>query len=212
VALWNLSRFGSALVPLVGEPEPLQRALEACANDLDSAQHRMWLDKLGLDAAQSDDDLRADLPGVLRLAETDFTLFFRRLADLDERVGQDLTDDAVLAEPLSEAYYDPGQATAVRPQLAAWLRRYLACVRRQGVPAAERRARMNRVNPKYVLRNYVAQLAIDKAEEGDPSLVRTLLELLRDPSGEQPQHEAYAAKRPDWARERAGCSMLSCSS
>ena len=92
------------------------------------------------------------------------------------------------------------------------MRRYAGQVCTEGVPEHERRAGMQSVNPKYVLRNYLAQLAIDRAEQNDYGLVNELLEVLRHPYDEQPDKEIFAAKRPDWARQRPGCSMLSCSS
>ena len=71
---------------------------------------------------------------------------------------------------------------------------------------------MNRVNPKYVLRNYLAQLAIDALTEGDASMLEQLMTVLKRPYDEQPEHDELAERRPEWARNRPGCSALSCSS
>jgi uncharacterized protein YdiU (UPF0061 family) len=71
---------------------------------------------------------------------------------------------------------------------------------------------MQSVKPKFVRRNYLAQLAIDRAEQNDYEFVNELLEVLRRSYDEQADKGTFAAKRPDWARQRPGCSMLSCSS
>jgi uncharacterized protein YdiU (UPF0061 family) len=114
---------------------------------------------------------------------------------------------------LLQACYAPETLTLeYRSRLGAWLENYGDRLRKDNMPDQSRRYRMDRVNPKYVLRNYLAQMAIDKAQQGDHSLVRELLEVLRHPYDEQPDKEEFAGKRPEWARNRAGCSMLSCSS
>ncbi len=166
--------------------------------------------------AGGDGALVGELFEVLQLVETDMTIFYRQLANVPVGTSteptSDPSDDELLA-PLKEAYYSPDEVSpAHRERTLAWLRRYVARVREDGTRDEDRLARMNAVNPKYVLRNYVAQLAIDKAEQGDGSLVRELLEVMRHPYDEQPGREEYAAKRPEWARHRPGCSMLSCSS
>lgn len=164
--------------------------------------------KLGLASWQAgeeaDDGLLDTLHRLLERGEVDMTIFFRRLADLDL--------DAPSLVLFEEAFYDETRRAAVEPELLAWLRAYAARVRGEAVPAALRRAGMNGVNPLYVPRNYLAQQAIDAAEAGDLGELETLFEVLRQPYLEQPGRERFAARRPDWARNRAGCSMLSCSS
>ena len=96
--------------------------------------------------------------------------------------------------------------------LKSWLHLYRLRLLRNDLDDEERRARMNLVNPKYVFRNYLAQQAVDKVEAGDYTEVEELLDLFRQPYAEQPERHHYAAKRPEWARNKPGCSMLSCSS
>ncbi len=144
------------------------------------------------------------LQGLLASAEVDMTIFFRRLADVSL--------DAPALEPLRDAFYDPEKMDRFEPEFVTWLTRYAARARADASVGAERRARMNSVNPRYVLRNYLAQQAIDRAEQGDEAGILELLEVCRRPYDDQPDAEQYAGRRPDWARDRAGCSMLSCSS
>jgi len=217
VAQWNLTQLANALFPLIEKAEPLERGLKLSASCFERGWQSMMADKLGLRnfESETDGDLIGELLAVLQLAETDMTIFYRKLALItaeDTEQSSDATDDALIAL-LLDAYYVPAQLTAEnRKRIVDWVRCYKRRVRRDGTPDADRRERMNSVNPKYVLRNYLAQLAIDKAETGDHSMVTELLEVLRNPYAEQPDKEEFSQKRPDWARHRPGCSMLSCSS
>jgi len=210
IALWNLGRFGTALSTLVPSVEPLQAALDDAARAFETLLPRMWREKLGLDGSRDEEDVVMGLFDALRATEIDMTIFFRRLADVptDENVSPESR-----LEPVVPALYAPDALTREqRDTIVAWLERWASRVRDEAVPAEERRRRMHAVNPKYVLRNYLAQLAIDDATKGDPSLIAELLDVLGRPYDEQPTKERFAAKRPEWARNRPGCSMLSCSS
>ena len=214
VAFWNLSRLAGALMPVFAGPEALQDGLQRFAQAYAKLDRANAAAKLGLVEAESaasegsDADtalvlLQAVQP-LLQAAEVDMTLFFRGLADVDLEQPR--------LDTLREAFYDEDKRQRHEPELLAWLQRYSARARRDQLPATQRRARMNAVNPRYVLRNYLAQQAIDRAEQGDYAGIDETLEVMRQPYAEQPERAVYAARRPDWARERAGCSMLSCSS
>jgi uncharacterized protein YdiU (UPF0061 family) len=205
IAAWNLARLAGALSPLIEDVQLLERGLEVYADTFTSSWRRMLAEKLGLASldCEGDDALVTELFDVLQQTETDMTLFFRRLA----------VASAENSEPLWPAFYsDEALSEAHRARLITWLERYAARVEQDGASAAQRVARMNRANPKYVLRNYRAQQAIDAASEGDPSLIERLLRVLNAPYDEQPEHEDLAQRRPEWARNKPGCSALSCSS
>jgi uncharacterized protein YdiU (UPF0061 family) len=217
IALWNLGQLANAIYPLIEQVEPLQQALNVYKETFEQGWQSMMAGKLGLNAFDpaTDKELCTELFVLLELVETDMTIFYRQLAMIDTTpetlLNMSNCEDAI--NLLSMAYYVPGQITPdYKTRLCLWLNHYINRLKIDGTPDDIRKQRMNAVNPKYVLRNYLAQLAIDKAEQGDFSMVNELLELLRHPYDNQPDKEEFAAKRPDWARQRAGCSMLSCSS
>jgi uncharacterized protein YdiU (UPF0061 family) len=224
VALWNIVCLANAVYPLVEDVAALESVMPVFSETLEALRARSVAGKLGFErlndaeispsgaARVPDARLVDDLQDLLAAVETDMTLFYRHLADVPvSAIGDD--NDVVRLAPLEVAFYEPAAVgPGHRAALAAWLNRYAARVREDGTPDAERKRRMNLVNPKFVLRNYVAQLAIDRAEQGDGSVVQELLEVLRRPFDEQPGKERFAEKRPEWARNRPGCSMLSCSS
>jgi uncharacterized protein YdiU (UPF0061 family) len=212
IAQWNLVQLANTLYPLVGDKAPLEHALACYGETFHGAWRRALAEKLGLKSLEQpgDDELAGDLFALLKAVETDFTLFFRLLAAVPVDAVADTAGDSALAEPLRRSFYnDEAFAPAHLTRLAGWLRRYAARVRADAVPATERIERMRRVNPKYVLRNYLAQLAIDALAQGDASVMERTMNVLENPYDEQPEHDELAERRPEWARNRAGCSALS---
>jgi uncharacterized protein YdiU (UPF0061 family) len=206
VAYWNLGQLANALSPLFGDTEALQAGLERYAAAYTAAEHATNARKLGFAQWRDEDDtaLIRDLHALLHAHEIDMTLWFRGLMDVDPAV--------LSLQPFTDAFYDAAKRTAGEGALREWLRRYAVRLAEDPLSTGERRERMRLANPKYVLRNWLAQQAIDRAHEGDFTGIGELLNVMRKPYDEQPGNERFAAKRPDWARSRAGCSMLSCSS
>jgi uncharacterized protein YdiU (UPF0061 family) len=191
---WNCHALAQALLPLIGDVDEAKDALAiyqpAFAKKMDALLHA----KLGLAATQAEDGkLLDDLFGIMAASHVDFTLFFRRLGDL--RVNEPVAD-----EPLRDLFID-------RAAFDGWAVQYRARLLQENSNDMQRRLAMHRANPKYVLRNYLAQQAIEKAQIKDFSEVQRLLAVLEHPYDEQPENEHYAALPPDWASElEVSCS------
>ncbi len=211
IAHWNLWQLANAIHPLFETTDGLEEALNQFPDFYQQQWNRIRAAKLGLSEFRTERDqpLWDELLEFFAGTETDMTIFFRMLS----KIEGDSIEGTKSLEILRDAFYDPEKIQdEQKNKLVQWLNCYLARLEEDGMDRNERIEIMNRANPKYVLRNYMAQLAIDKATEGDPSLIHEMLEVLRRPYDEQPGMEQYFTKRPEWARHRPGCSMLSCSS
>lgn len=204
IAHWNLSCLAGALAPLFEDHETLREGLRAYADTFNAQHLAMSASKLGLLEPRAEDSaLLQRLYALMHQAELDFTLSWRRLMDIDPEAPQ--------ADALVDCSYSPAAFARAREGLQAWLGEHAARVRGEAAGAA-RLQRMAAMNPLYVPRNWLAQEAIDAAEGGDVAPLHRLIDVLRRPCEKQPGAEAYAALRPEWARHKPGCSMLSCSS
>ena len=214
IALWNLAQLASSIAMLVDETDGLQEIIDEGERRLETALANMWAAKLGLTQHKGSNDAKliAELQAVFGMVEIDMTLFFRALAFVPKEADQ-LSDAAILAI-ISDAIYDlDNDLRKHRYQaLLRWLQSYQARLRQERRNDVERKDAMDAVNPAFVLRNYLVQLAIDAAEQEDQAPLVTLMHALRTPYTMSGKHPDLLAKRPAWARTRAGCSMLSCSS
>jgi uncharacterized protein YdiU (UPF0061 family) len=191
VGHWNCYALANALLPLIGDKDAAQAALDVYIDAYGDKFDELMHAKLGLATKQQKD--RELFDAMFKLMQengVDFTLFFRRLGEL--RIDVPEGDMQVSDAPLRDLFLD-------RAGFDAWALEYRARLREEGSTDATRRSAMHKVNPKYILRNYLAQLAIEKAQNGDFAEVRRLLAVLEHPFDEQPGNEAYAALPPDWA-------------
>ena len=208
IILWNLLTLANALYPLIDDADPLQAILDTYNEEVQIAYVDMMRSKLGLlQKAPQDKKLITDLEVILQRSETDMTLFFRLLSGFKKN---EVCDGIALVQ---EAFYKAEEITGdIASAWSDWFSSYQQRLTMEPSNDLERAEQMNKLNPKYVLRNYMAQLAIDAAEKEDFTVIDELFNLLKKPYDEQPAYHKWFAKRPEWARNKVGCSMLSCSS
>jgi uncharacterized protein YdiU (UPF0061 family) len=194
VGFWNLGRLAQALLPLMTKDAALaalQRYQDVCFGEYE----RLMFAKLGLrERRDGDNSLLAGLLEILDANRVDYTIFFRRLGAFSTRPADE-------NGRLKDMFVN-------RDDFAGWSEAYTARLASEGSDDEERGRRMNRVNPKYVLRNYLAHNAIEKAEAGDFSEVNRLLDLLKRPFEDRPEMDRYAAPPPEWGKRLE----ISCSS
>lgn len=194
IGLWNLSCLAQALLPLA-EKDALKAGLETYQPLFEQEYQKRMRTKLGLiETRAEDDELIRDFLGLLQGSHADYTIVFRDLGTFSSAEG--MRNEGVRDHFLNRDRFD------------AWAGRYRDRLRSEDSRDDERQGRMNRVNPKYVLRNYLAQVAIEKAQNKDFSEIDRLFTLLQDPFKDQPGRQAYAAPPPNWGKHLT----VSCSS
>jgi serine/tyrosine/threonine adenylyltransferase len=193
VAAWNITKLAQALVPLMSV-ETASQAIAEYPQVFGRAYLERMAAKFGLTPGGETAGLIMDALQLLAQNRVDYTIFLRRLCDFDSH-------DGAANAPLRDLFLD-------RASFDAWAARYAAALRQSGSIDSERGTLMKRVNPKYILRNHLAEIAIRRAaDHRDYSEVDRLHQLLASPFDEQPEHDAYAAEPPDWARQiEVSCS------
>ncbi|HEX2606513.1 MAG TPA: YdiU family protein [Flavisolibacter sp.] len=204
VAKWNLGCLAGALAPLIKDTAPLIAVLDEY--DILFWEHyfHMMSRKLGLDTVRPDDqELINKLVQVLTQVKPDMTLFFRLLMTYER------TNEVDTILHFNEAFYRPLDQDEAQ-QFNDWIVSYCHRMECNQISPKERWERMNGANPYFLLRNYLLQQAHEQLEAGDASLFHTLHKALKEPYADT--FHQFFARRPDWAQDKAGCSMLSCSS
>ncbi|MBC7658961.1 MAG: YdiU family protein [Chitinophagaceae bacterium] len=206
IGLWNLARLAEALAPLMTNSEVLEAAFETYRSTFGRSYQTMMAHKLGLDQwrAQEDETLVQALDEALRSTEVDMTLFYRALADLRAEGG------SVINPRLRAAFYDPNPDR--HQGLEVWLAQYAKRV--EGDPRSGEAVKtvMDLHNPCFIPRNYLVQEALDGLAQGDRKRLDELMLALKTPYDLNAATQKFVARRPEWARQKPGCSDLSCSS
>lgn len=218
IGYWNLQRFGESLMTLFGEDKSrasFEKGLSTYESVFSTEYRQMMANKLGLSRLvdRADFDLALDFLDLLALTETDMTIAFRKLSEIDLDQNVNGFDWSTLSA-MNAAFYDlGGLSVANKHQWVEWFKRYAQRVKGDSLSPSERKSMMHLANPNFVLRNFLVQEAIDEiTTEGSTIKLDKLTALLQRPYDDLLDYPDFLTKRPEWARHRPGCSALSCSS
>lgn len=193
IAHWNLYALAQALLPLIEDATATHAVLDEFPGRYTQAWNDLFHAKLGWNShLPRDAALIQETLELLHTQHVDFTLFFRRLADLS--ISNPAADAA-----LRDLFID-------RNACDAWLQNYRTRLQQEIYDEQARKTRMNQINPKFVLRNHLAQIAIEKAQQKDFSEIDQLLKVLRQPYDEQAEFERYALPPPTGSHIEVSCS------
>jgi uncharacterized protein YdiU (UPF0061 family) len=205
VAKWNLACLAGAIAPLIESEDELRSALESYDNFYWNKYFKMMANKLGLDEVRQEDiDFIQDFEKMLKVVKPDMTIFFQLLADLSPTSSEESYVDY-----FKESFYkelNENEEAALNTSLEAYVKRLKA----NAISRAESVEIMRKNNPRFILRNYLLHQCIEQFEKGDTVLFEKLQEAMKEPYSNK--FDEFFAKRPAWATQKAGCSMLSCSS
>ncbi|MDT0684961.1 protein adenylyltransferase SelO [Autumnicola psychrophila] len=206
VGYWNLGKLGNALLPLFEKPDELEEAMQTYEETFWRKYYEMMANKLGLDNVEKDDlTLVAQFEKVLSSLNPDMTIFYQLLTYLPK----DLLEEESILDYFNDSFYEIPTGNG-RKSFFDLIQKYQDRLKQNSISEEESRERMEKANPRFVLRNYLLHQAIEELEKGESSLFEKLRVALKDPYSKN--HDEFFKKRPDWANDKAGCSMLSCSS
>lgn len=201
-------QLANALYEIIPNETELNQIIHDFKVQYVAEYHTMMSNILGLCfTIEGDEILISDLEKMLHLTETDFTIFFRELSKIE--VSMSLPQILNIMKP---SYYTEYLSEKILQEIYTWFKAYQNRLKMEPQTQNDRKIRMNKVNPKYILRNYMSQLAIEEANQGKLDLIYELHDMLKKPYDNQPKYEKWYTKRPNWAKDKIGCSMLSCSS
>jgi uncharacterized protein YdiU (UPF0061 family) len=206
VAKWNLGALGGAILPLVAGQEELMKVIDGYDDIYWKAYYSMMANKLGLDEARQEDvPLISELEKMLATIQPDMTIFYQLLTDLPQETRN--KEDVLMH--FHESFYEAPSAEDA-DLFFNWTEKYGERINANTISSEESLKRMRENNPRFILRNYLLHQAIEDLEKGDKQLFEKLQQAMKEPYSNK--YDEFFKKRPSWAGQKAGCSMLSCSS